>query len=58
MVSFDKNLPCSCGGIISKLSWKQHILFNLFFIMLSITGIKVQRKMNQQQIMDLNSLLQ
>src|SRR6185436_17322557 len=24
MVLFHRNLPCSCGGIISKLSWKQH----------------------------------
>jgi len=26
------HLPCTCGGIISKLSWKQHLLFNGFFI--------------------------
>lgn len=57
MISFDKNLPCSCGGVISKLSWKQHIVFNLFFIILSIIGIKLQRKMNHQQL-HLNSLLQ
>ncbi len=58
MISFDKNLPCSCGGIISKLSWKQHIAFNLFFIVLSVIGIKFQREMNQQQAMHLKSLLQ
>jgi hypothetical protein len=46
MISFDKNLPCSCGGIISKLSWKQHIIFNLFFIVLSVIGIRFQKRMN------------
>ena len=28
------NAPCSCGGFISKMSWKSHLYFNmlLFFI--------------------------
>ena len=29
------NLPCSCGGAITGLSWKEHVLFNLFFIGIS-----------------------
>jgi hypothetical protein len=38
------NLPCSCGGIIQQLSWKQHLVFNLFFIVLAFTGIVLERK--------------
>jgi len=30
------DLPCSCGGIISQMSWKAHLVFNGLFI---ITGI-------------------
>lgn len=30
------DLPCTCGGIISKLSWKDHLLFNGFFIVVAI----------------------
>jgi len=37
-------LPCSCGGIIQQLSWKQHLLFNLFFLLLSLIGIVFERK--------------
>jgi hypothetical protein len=44
MLAFDKNLPCSCGGVISRLSWKQHIVFNLFFLALAVTGIFLRRK--------------
>ncbi len=44
MVSFNTNLPCSCGGVIAQLSWKQHIAFNLFFLGLSLTGIYLKRK--------------
>ncbi len=38
------HLPCSCGGIIQQLSWKQHLLFNLFFIVLTVIGIVLERK--------------
>jgi uncharacterized membrane protein YphA (DoxX/SURF4 family) len=39
MLSFNKDLSCSCGGIIVKLSWKQHIVFNGFFVFIAVTGI-------------------
>ena len=32
-------LPCSCGGVISELSWKEHLVFNLFFVTISIAGL-------------------
>ena len=44
MVSFDQSLPCSCGGIIATLTWKQHIGFNVFFLAISIAGIYLKRK--------------
>jgi drug/metabolite transporter (DMT)-like permease len=48
MVFIDPDLPCSCGGVIQQLSWKQHIVFNLFFIGLGITGIYFQRNRNKE----------
>jgi hypothetical protein len=44
MVNFTEHLPCSCGGVISKMSWKQHIFFNLFFVLLSAVGIWLLKK--------------
>lgn len=35
---FYDRVPCSCGGITSKLSWNQHLFFNVFFIILSASG--------------------
>lgn len=29
MLLFAPHLPCSCGGIVAALSWKQHLLINL-----------------------------
>ena len=44
-------VPCSCGGIIRSLSWKQHVFFNVFFLGVSIAGIwlyKTEKRNNQQ----------
>ncbi|WP_394371636.1 MauE/DoxX family redox-associated membrane protein [Pinibacter aurantiacus] len=38
MLLFIPNLPCSCGGVISYLSWKQHLIFNISFLLLSLYG--------------------
>lgn len=32
-------LPCSCGGIIQAMTWKQHLTFNIFFTILPAIGI-------------------
>lgn len=44
MLVFSPWLPCSCGGVLSQLSWKQHILFNTSFIMLALSAILIRRK--------------
>lgn len=36
-------VPCSCGGVIKNLTWKQHLVFNLFFTGISIAGIVLRR---------------
>lgn len=38
-LNFSESVPCSCGGIIAKLGWSEHIIFNLFFIALAFIGI-------------------
>lgn len=32
-------IPCSCGGILDKLSWAQHMIFNMVFILLTLLAI-------------------
>jgi len=31
MLRYSPHLPCTCGGVLSSMSWKQHLVFNLFF---------------------------
>ena len=38
---WEKQLPCHCGGAIEKLSWSQHIWFNLAFIAIAISALRL-----------------
>lgn len=49
LFSIDKELPCSCGGIIALLSWKQHIVFNSAFILLNVVAIRLQKREKKEQ---------
>lgn len=42
--AYANNLPCVCGGVISLLSWKQHLLLNIFFTLITIRAIYLTRK--------------
>ncbi|PHR88492.1 MAG: hypothetical protein COA80_17985 [Leeuwenhoekiella sp.] len=46
MISFSPELPCSCGGIINNLTWQQHLLFNIGYTALAITGVYVHSSNN------------
>jgi hypothetical protein len=39
MLSTHRHLPCACGGVIRFMTWKQHVFFNLFFLIISLLGI-------------------
>ncbi|HET7117095.1 MAG TPA: MauE/DoxX family redox-associated membrane protein [Hanamia sp.] len=49
MIAFTPHLPCNCGGVIKLLTWPQHIVFNLFFIFLSLIGIVLYRRAKNLQ---------
>lgn len=39
MVLYTPHLPCSCGGVLQGLSWKEHIAFNCAFLALTFLGL-------------------
>ncbi len=39
ILNFSPFVPCSCGGILEKLNWNQHLLFNIAFCVLGIVAI-------------------
>lgn len=48
-------VPCSCGGILQKMSWNAHLIFNVFFIVISILSIvfktKLRKDVRKKQIL-------
>jgi putative oxidoreductase len=44
LLHFFPYIPCSCGGVIQKLTWSQHLFLNLFYVSLSILGIILQHR--------------
>lgn len=43
MLLYSVHLPCSCGGVIKELSWRTHLFFNLFWIVIAVAGLILQR---------------
>jgi hypothetical protein len=41
ITQFSPFIPCSCGGILQRMSWNQHLVFNLFFVLLAVTAIGI-----------------
>ena len=41
ILNFGSQIPCSCGGILSSMGWTQHLVFNVFFVLLAACAILV-----------------
>lgn len=52
ILNFSYYIPCSCGGILSGLSWNTHIVFNLAFAALAVIGIVIITKSRKQYALD------
>jgi cytochrome bd-type quinol oxidase subunit 2 len=46
MLMFSAHTPCICGGIISGMNWFYHMIFNLGFLLLGISGVRNHNKNN------------
>lgn len=49
MLLSGSELPCTCGGIISTMGWKQHLIFNALFIIAGIAAILFSMKNKSTQ---------
>lgn len=50
MLMFVPHLPCSCGGILSRLDWKGHLIFNVAFTLLAVVGIVLLNRQRKSQV--------
>jgi len=41
LLHYSYYVPCSCGGILGKLSWGSHLLFNFGFMLIALVAIVI-----------------
>lgn len=41
ILNFSDHIPCSCGGVLEKLGWTEHLIFNIIFVVLAFIGIMI-----------------
>lgn len=47
MLLFSDIIPCSCGGIISSMSWRSHLWLNIGLVLTALWGLRLQYEFNQ-----------
>jgi uncharacterized membrane protein YphA (DoxX/SURF4 family) len=46
---FSDYVPCSCGGVLERLNWNEHLIFNLTFVALGFVSILYYPKDESKQ---------
>lgn len=44
ILNYSAFVPCSCGGILEKMTWNQHLIFNILFVLLAVFAILLETK--------------
>src|SRR5690606_19036051 len=42
ILNYSPFVPCSCGGILEKMGWEEHLIFNIAFVLLAMVAILLQ----------------
>ena len=45
VLHFSAFIPCSCGGILEKMSWNTHLIFNVVFVILAVLALVWQNQL-------------
>lgn len=45
ILNLAERIPCNCGGILGKLQWHEHLVFNIFFVLLAWWAIVAYTKL-------------
>jgi len=39
VLNYAHEVPCACGGVLSGMSWQNHLIFNLIYTGIALLGI-------------------
>lgn len=48
ILTFASHVPCSCGGILEDMTWGQHLVFNIVFVVSAAVGAALLQKQNRR----------
>ncbi|GHN02271.1 hypothetical protein WSM22_37600 [Cytophagales bacterium WSM2-2] len=46
ILQFSEFIPCTCGGVLQNMTWNQHLVFNIVFILMALVGILLHPSTN------------
>lgn len=49
ILNFSSYVPCSCGGVLEKMGWMEHLIFNICFAILTLVVLVLEKKQNDSQ---------
>lgn len=49
VLHFSSFIPCSCGGILEKMGWNTHLVFNIVFVALAVLASVWQRQVSTEK---------
>lgn len=41
ILNFSDYIPCSCGGVLQRLGWREHVIFNIVFVIFAGAGFYI-----------------
>ncbi|MCX8525900.1 tellurium resistance protein TerC [Chryseobacterium formosus] len=44
ILNYSDFVPCSCGGLLEKLGWTEHLIFNIFCVLFGIAAVFISEK--------------
>ena len=50
ILNYSNSIPCSCGGVLEKMTWDQHLIFNIVFVILGIIAIILYSKNTDKKV--------
>jgi uncharacterized membrane protein YphA (DoxX/SURF4 family) len=49
VLHYSSFVPCSCGGILEKLGWTEHLVFNILFIAIAVIALFISSGSNTEK---------
>jgi uncharacterized membrane protein YphA (DoxX/SURF4 family) len=50
ILTYNAELPCTCGGVLESLSWPGHLIFNISCLILAVMALLMSTRKNNASI--------